>query len=835
VPKDISSLYMAQMMSEYNVDMNTLTQFSYKRKIISDLLLRISTLQKQQKQVIFTPSFNRLKQSVTTLLETLKQNETALRIESAAINLDLDLAKVKVEQYRRLHRRAAKHIGAVIDKAYGNLVWSASILGISLLLMWGVLISRSSAIIRYAIIKQQKSEQKITESQQLLEAILNHASACIYLKDLDGKYLFINRQIELLFHVKNKDFIGKTDFALHSLKIAEKLQKDDREVLDTLENVDFEDMIEQDDGFHTYMTTKFPLFDQQGQAYAICGMSTDISKRKEIELNLRKLNLAVEQSPNLVVITDTAGVIEYVNKKITEFTGYLAEEVIGQLPSIFKSEKTPDLVHKDLWNTISAGREWRGVMQNKKKNGEIYWAQESIAPVKNDLGEITHYVAIQEDVTSARALSEKLSYQAEHDPLTGLINRQAFERRLERVIDTAKENDSEHALCYLDLDQFKIVNDSCSHAAGDELLRQLSKVLSKTIQHRDTLGRLGGDEFAVLMEHCSLAKAEQTAEKILSAVSQFQFGWENKSFRIGVSIGLIPISSHSGSIGDMLKQADIACYAAKDGGRNRLHIFHQYDDEYIQQHHGEMDWLSKINQALEEDRFVLYAQSINPLRTGLETHYEILIRMLGENGEIIAPGAFLPAVERYHLSQKIDRWVIHNTFTWIKQNPERYHVNTIFSVNLSGQNLGDKLLLDFIFNEFLTTGISFNNICFEITETAAILNLSAAFDFIISLKNSGCKFSIDDFGSGLSSFDYLKKLPVDYLKIDGNFVKDITEDPVDLALVKSINEIGHVMGKQTIAEFVENQEILDELNKIGVDYAQGYHLGRPEPLSELRM
>ena len=835
VPKDISSLYMAQMMSEYNVDMNTQTQFSYKRKIISDLLLRISTFQKQQNQVIFTPLFNRLKQSVTTLLETLKQNETALRIESAAINLDLDLAKVKVEQYRRLHGRAAKQVGAVIDKAYGNLVWSASILGVSLLLMWGVLISRSSAIIRYAIIKQQKSEQKITESQQLLEAILNHASACIYLKDLDGKYLFINRQIELLFHVKNKDFIGKTDFALHPPKIAEKLQEDDREVLDTLENVDFEDMIEQDDGFHTYMTTKFPLFDQQGQAYAICGMSTDISKRKEIELNLRKLNLAVEQSPNLVVITDTAGVIEYVNKKITEFTGYLAEEVIGQLPSIFKSEKTPDLVHKDLWKTITAGREWRGVMQNKKKNGEIYWAQESIAPVKNDLGEITHYVAIQEDVTSARALSEKLSYQAEHDPLTGLINRQAFERRLERVIDTAKENDSEHALCYLDLDQFKIVNDSCSHAAGDELLRQLSKVLSKTIQHRDTLGRLGGDEFAVLMEHCSLAKAEQTAEKILSAVSQFQFGWENKSFRIGVSIGLIPISSHSGSIGDMLKQADIACYAAKDGGRNRLHIFHQYDDEYIQQHHGEMDWLSKINQALEEDRFVLYAQSINPLRTGLETHYEVLIRMLGENGEIIAPGAFLPAVERYHLSQKIDRWVIHNTFTWIKQNPERYHVNTIFSVNLSGQNLGDKLLLDFIFNEFLTTGISFNNICFEITETAAILNLSAAFDFIISLKNSGCKFSIDDFGSGLSSFDYLKKLPVDYLKIDGNFVKDITEDPVDLALVKSINEIGHVMGKQTIAEFVENQEILDELNKIGVDYAQGYYLGMPKPLSELSL
>ncbi|MBE9527435.1 MAG: EAL domain-containing protein, partial [Proteobacteria bacterium] len=833
VPKDISSLYMAQMMSEYNVDMNTQTQFSYKRKIISDLMLRIGTFQKQQNKVAFSPSFNRLQQSVNILLETLKQNETALRIESAAINLDLKLAKVKVAQYRRLHERGAKQVGLVIDEAYENLIWSASVLGISLLLMWSALISRSSAIIRYAIIKQQKSEQKITESQQLLEAILNHASACIYLKDLDGKYLFINRQFELLFHVNNKDFIGKTDYAVHPADIAEKLQKNDREILDTLDNIDYEEVVEQDDGLHTYISTKFPLFDHQGQVYAICGMSTDISKRKEIELNLKKLSLAVEQSPNLVVITDIKGVIEYVNHKLTEFTGYLAEEVIGQLPSIFKSESTPDLIYKELWETIIAGHEWRGVIQNKKKNGETYWAQESIAPVKNDSGEVTHYVAIQEDVTTARALSEKLSYQAEHDPLTGLINRQAFEWRLARVVDTAKQNESVHALCYLDLDQFKIVNDSCSHAAGDELLRQLSKILSKTIRHRDTLGRLGGDEFAVLMEHCSLEQAERTAANILSAVSQFQFGWENKSFRVGVSIGLIPISRHSGSIGDMLKQADIACYAAKDAGRNRVHVFH-HDDEYIQHHHGEMDWLSKINHALENDLFVLYAQSINPLRPGLEPHYEILIRMRGENGEIIAPGAFLPAVERYHLSQKIDRWVIHNTFVWIKQNPEKYQENTVFSVNLSGQNLGDKLLLDFIFNEFLVAGISFNNICFEITETAAILNLSAAFDFISRLKNAGCKFSIDDFGSGLSSFDYLKKLPVDYLKIDGVFVKDITEDPVDLALVKSINEIGHVMGKQTIAEFVENQDILDELNKIGVDYAQGYYLGMPKPLSELR-
>lgn len=835
IPKDISSLYMAQMMSEYNVSMNSQTLFSYTRKIISDLLLRINQLQKGHEETFFTPSIKRLQLAVDNLLETLKQNETALRIEAAAINFDLNQARVIVEQLRRLHERSAKNIAIVIEDAYQNLIWSATILGISLFIMWTALFFRSSAIIRFAVVKQQKSEKKITESQKLLEDILNHTSACIYLKDLEGKYLFINRQFELLFHVSNKAFIGKTDFEIHPTEIAETLRKNDKEILDTLDNIDYEEDVQKNDGLHTYMSTKFPLFDQYGQVYAICGMSTDITKRKETELNLRKLNLAVEQSPNLVVITNTNGVIDYVNHKIIELTGYQPDEVIGKKPSIFKSDKTPDSVHKDLWETITAGNVWRGVFQNKKKNGDTYWAQESIAPVKNDIGEITHYVAIQEDVTSARTLSEKLTYQAEHDPLTGLINRQAFEQRLERVLETAKENKSRHALCYLDLDQFKIVNDSCSHAAGDELLRQLSKELLQAIRHRDTLGRLGGDEFAILMEHCTLAHARRTAENILSTVAQFQFGWENKSFRIGVSIGVIQISYQSGSVGDLLKQADIACYAAKDAGRNRIHVFLQHDDKYMLQHHGEMNWLSKINYALEYDRFILFAQEIKPLRYGLEAHYEILIRMQGKGGEIILPGSFLPSVERYHLSQKIDRWVIHNTLIWMANNPELYRENTVFSVNLSGQNLGDELLLDFIFNEFLTTGIDFKNICFEITETAAILNLSAASDFITSLKKAGCKFSIDDFGSGLSSFEYLKKLPVDYLKIDGVFVKDIIKDPVDMALVKSINEIGHVMGKQTIAEFVENQEILNELKKIGVDYVQGYYLGMPMLLSELKV
>ncbi|NOQ15701.1 MAG: EAL domain-containing protein [Methyloprofundus sp.] len=835
VPDDIASLYMAQMMSEYNVDMQAQTQFSYQRKILGDLLAKLDELQAQQDLASFIAAYRRLERSLVILQDTLIQNETALRIESAAINIDLQQAKITVEQFRRLHERSASYVEMVGQEASNRMVWSVSILGVTLLFMWSIVIVRSSGVVRGAIITQQQSEQKITESQQLLEAILNHATACIYLKDLEGKYLFINRQFELLFDISNEELLGQTDYVVHPNDIAKKLREHDRQVLVQKNNIDFEEVVEQRDGLHTYMSTKFPLFDQEGKVYGICGMSTDISKRKEIELNLKKLSLAVEHSPNLVVITNTEGIIEYVNHKITEMTGYFPAEVIGKKPDIFNASKTPESVYKELWETIKAGNEWRGVLQNKKKNGEYYWAQESIAPVKNDALEITHFVAIQEDVTAARKLSDKLSYQAEHDALTGLMNRQAFEQRLDRVLETAYANNSEHALCFLDLDQFKIVNDSCSHAAGDELLRQLSKHLEESIRHRDTLARLGGDEFAILMEHCSLDQARRTANKVLATVAQFQFVWDNQSFRIGVSIGLVPISEQSGSVGEVLKQADVACYAAKDAGRNRVHVFLQHDDNYMQQHHGEMSWVNKINYALDHDRFILYAQIISPLHADLEPHYEILIRMLGENDEIISPGAFLPTVERYHLAQKIDRWVIHNTFIWIKENPDLYQQNTIFSVNLSGQNLGDELLLEFIFNEFAVTGIHYKNICFEITETATIFNLSAASDFISRLKYVGCRFSIDDFGSGLSSFDYLKKLPVDYLKIDGIFVKDIIDDPVDLALVKSINEIGHVMGKQTIAEFVENQAILDELNNIGVDFVQGYHVGRPHPLSELRV
>jgi diguanylate cyclase (GGDEF)-like protein len=416
--------------------------------------------------------------------------------------------------------------------------------------------------------------------------------------------------------------------------------------------------------------------------------------------------------------------------------------------------------------------------------------------------------------------------------LTGLINRNEFERRLERVLSSSQDATAEHALCYMDLDQFKVINDTCGHIAGDELLRTLGGVLKKRIRKRDSLARLGGDEFAVLMEHCSLPQAQKVAKDLIKDVGDFRFIWEGKNFSIGISIGLVPIIQ-ADNVTELLKRADIACYAAKDAGRNRVHVYLP-EDEAMSQRHGEMQWVSQINHALEENRFQLYAQSIEPLaeNTVSSIHVEFLLRM-NLDGKIISPGRFLPAAERYYMASKIDRWVIDSVFNMLVNNPgflSRLYVGT---VNISGQSIAEPDFLDYVVRRLKAFAIPGNKICFEITETAAISNLANASRFIHRVKKFGCKFALDDFGSGLSSFGYLKTLPVDYLKIDGLFVKDIVDDKIDFAMVKSIHEIAHVMGKATIAEFVESEAIKNKLREIGVDYVQGFAISRPRSVEEL--
>ena len=440
---------------------------------------------------------------------------------------------------------------------------------------------------------------------------------------------------------------------------------------------------------------------------------------------------------------------------------------------------------------------------------------------------------LQQKIAEATA---RLSYQAAHDTLTCLPNRREFELRVERALVGAREQHQTHTLCYLDLDQFKVVNDTSGHVAGDELLRQLAVLLQGKLRDRDTLARLGGDEFGVLLENCSLEQAQPIAEELRQMVKEFRFVWHDKPFVIGVSIGLVAITHESENLSALFSCADAACYAAKDRGRNRVHVYVEEDIE-LARRHGEMEWVGRITRAMEENRLRLYVQPIMPLfpSDSADVHYEMLLRMLDDDGQVILPMAFIPAAERYNLMTSIDRWVISAAFSIFHQlfSAVTGGVKTICTVNLSGHTLCDEHFLDFVERQFILNQVPYASICFEITETAAITNLTEAIEFIRALKAKGCKFSLDDFGSGLSSFTYLKNLPVDYLKIDGAFVKDMETDPMDRAMVESINHIGHVMGLKTIAEFVESEQIMEHLKAIKVDYVQGDWIKSPQPLSNL--
>jgi diguanylate cyclase (GGDEF)-like protein len=430
-----------------------------------------------------------------------------------------------------------------------------------------------------------------------------------------------------------------------------------------------------------------------------------------------------------------------------------------------------------------------------------------------------------------RKAEDTIRHMAFHDALTGLANRHQFEQRLALALDDAKRGQRSHALLYLDLDQFKVVNDTCGHVAGDQLLKQLAQCMGPQIRESDVLARLGGDEFGVLLHHCPLERAQDIAAKLLRAINHCRFSWLDKTFTVGGSIGLVPVDGSYASIEDLLRNADVACYTAKDLGRNRVHVHHPNDTELMRRH-GEMQWVSRINQALDQDRFTLYQQKILPLAAASETLCcEVLVRMRDEGGQLIMPGAFLPAAERYNLAPAVDRWVVGHLLRHLEsryaQEPAGQH---LFFLNISGATLNDDEFFIFVHDSLKRSAIPPSCLCFEITETAAIANLDRAVRFIQGIRAEGCRFALDDFGAGLSSFTYLKTLPVDFLKIDGGFVRDINHDPMNQAIVEAINRVGHAVGLKTIAEFVEDEAIRQTLLRVGVDYAQGYGLHRPEPV-----
>lgn len=439
-------------------------------------------------------------------------------------------------------------------------------------------------------------------------------------------------------------------------------------------------------------------------------------------------------------------------------------------------------------------------------------------------------------LSAAATLKEKnkeLLHLTYHDVLTGRHNRRAFEKRLEHAMQTARLEQQHHVLCYIDLDQFKVVNDTCGHVAGDEMLKQVASILESETRASDMLARLGGDEFGVLFEGCDMEKATEIAEAMRLNVKKYRFVWQKQPFDISISIGLVSITSANADIAEAMKNADAACYVAKDSGRNRVQIYQEHDKD-LAQRHGEMQWVSRIKQALEEDRFELHGQLIRPTSDKtLRTHCEVLIRLRDEDGKLVPPMAFIPAAERYNLMPSIDLWVIRNAIEILAgQRAQGKAKHLTMAINLSGLSLGNNEILDCIKTLIEEKNIDPESLCFEITETAAITNLAAAMEFMRNLRALGCSFALDDFGSGLSSFGYLGNLAVDYIKIDGHFVVNMLNDPLNRSFVSAINEIGHVMGVATIAEFVESAALIEELGKIGIDYVQGYGVHKPEPLAD---
>ena len=431
-------------------------------------------------------------------------------------------------------------------------------------------------------------------------------------------------------------------------------------------------------------------------------------------------------------------------------------------------------------------------------------------------------------MTDSRRLATELSWHASHDQLTGLSNRFSFEQQLQKALHDSAERGAQHALLYLDLDQFKVVNDTCGHGAGDLLLQRIAKLLQAHIRGTDVIARLGGDEFGALLNDCPLDQALRIANEMREEIQDLRFVWGDKSFTVGASIGLVPITAHSGTKADVQSAADVACYAAKEKGRNRVHIYRP-DDSELDLRKGEMEWVSRITRGLEDNRFLLHAQEIVALQPDQSRgrRVELLLRLRDEDGTIVSPQAFLPAAERYNLMPAIDRWVVRTALAILAGDGD-YRIESC-SINLSGQNLTDDSFLTFVLEQIGRNAVPPGKLCFEITETAAITHLERAREFISTLRQAGCHFSLDDFGSGLSSFGYLKSLPVDFLKIAGHFVTDMLEDPIDRAMVDAINRMGHMMGLSTVAECVESPAVIEELRSIGVDFAQGVALSRPAP------
>lgn len=549
------------------------------------------------------------------------------------------------------------------------------------------------------------------------------------------------------------------------------------------------------------------------------------------EQNFRSI---FEQSAIGIAQIDSSGRFARANQAACHILGYEYDELIGH---DYRTLIHPDdrEIAREARIAINQGEIDNYTTEHRlvRKSGELLWARLTVSRVREAPGAKPCYTTVLEDISESHRLSTELSYMATHDSLTGLINRRAFEHQLASHLGRVRNEGEQHALCFIDLDQFKVVNDTSGHDAGDELLRQASSIIHRNLRDTDILARLGGDEFGLILKNCDQDQAQQVAEKVRAALDHLAFSWRGSNHTISCSIGLVPITAESSGISALMKAADIACYTAKEGGRNRVCPM-ALDNEQLATQRNEMEWLARIQEALDDDRFFMEGQIIAPAREEAPIlRYEVLIRLRSTDGSIVPPNAFLPPAERFGMAARIDRWVISHVLGALSGAPDHLAALDACHINLSGRSFDQADFGDFVASQFKKYRVPPDKICFEITETAAAHNLLEVEAFMKHLGNMGCRFALDDFGSGLSSFGYLRRLPVTCLKIDGMFVRDIVSNKIDRAMVRAIQDIGQTMAMSTVAEYVESEEAADLLKDIGVSKLQGYWVHRPCPLEDL--
>ncbi|WP_018946532.1 bifunctional diguanylate cyclase/phosphodiesterase [Thioalkalivibrio sp. AKL17] len=678
---------------------------------------------------------------------------------------------------------------------------------------------------------QRISEQTLHDLESQLEVTVANAPLILFSLDADG-YITLSEGAGLYgLGLNNHDLVGVNAFerwADHP-QVPQDLRR-------ALAGEHFASEFDLDGRRLNISWT--PTADPDGVISGVIGVAYDLTDLRVTERHLEaerdRLSTTLESLADGVITTDADGRIQYINPAAEALLDVDRANVLDA-----DADRTIGLLEpgQDSATPLAARcLRWGRPLEYPEGRLEICagpcHVRATVSPLGGATdGDVTGAVIVLQDMTALSDMTSRLNHQATHDDLTELFNRREFERRVESALSIPGRHRTPHVLCYMDLDQFKIVNDTCGHLAGDALLQRLAELLPRHIRESDTLARLGGDEFGLLLNHCPVERAQEIAEEIIDTVRDLRFEWEGRRFDIGVSIGLVPVYGAQKDLNILLSQADSACYAAKETGRNTVYLWREGDDR-LRQRHGEMEWVGRIRDALEQARFVPFAQPIqrlDPAAGHSLDHFEVLVRLQDEQGELIAPGAFIPAAERYHLMPEIDRHVIEAVLIELTTHPDD---SIPVAINLSGQSLAQPEMLDFIADRLSHHGIAPRRVTFEITETAAISNHDQAISLIRALRYLGCHFSLDDFGSGLSSFGYLKKLSVDFLKIDGSFVRGIAQDPVDAAMVTAIHRVGRVLGLHTIAEGVEDAEGMERLRAIGLDCVQGYHIARPRPLRD---